>query len=145
MIFLPTYRILLQRSYLRGFFCRISCLELFSSVFKKHFWRSLQWSLDFTVSIELGESAFVLERNLNRFTQVPSSYNDDIMSILKVNLDWMEAFESSCSSIFQEVFLLIGVPKICSKFTEEHPFGSVISIKLEINFIEITLPHGCSL
>ena len=32
--------------------------------------------------------------------------------------------------------------KICSKFTGEHPFQSVISIKWRINFIEITLQHG---
>ena len=30
------------------------------------------------------------------------------------------------------------------KFTREHPCRSVISIKLQSNIIEITLPHGCS-
>ena len=44
-----------------------------------------------------------------------------------------------------EVFLGKGVLKICSKFTWEHPCRSVISIKLQSNFIEITLRHGCSL
>ena len=34
--------------------------------------------------------------------------------------------------------------KICSKFTGEHPCRSVISIKFQSNFIEITLRHGCS-
>ena len=34
--------------------------------------------------------------------------------------------------------------KICSKFTGEHPWQSVISIKLHYNFLEITLRHGCS-
>ena len=33
---------------------------------------------------------------------------------------------------------------MCSKFTGEHPCRSVISIKLQSNFIEITLRHGCS-
>ena len=33
---------------------------------------------------------------------------------------------------------------VCSKFTGEHPCRSVISIKLQNNFIEITLRHGCS-
>ena len=42
------------------------------------------------------------------------------------------------------VFLEKGVLKICSKFTEEHPFRSVISMKLLYNFIEISLLHGCS-
>ena len=38
-----------------------------------------------------------------------------------------------------------GVPKICSKFTGEHPCRSVISTKLQSKFIEITLfLHGCS-
>ena len=37
-----------------------------------------------------------------------------------------------------------GVPKICSKCTGEHPFRSAISIKLQSNFIEIALRHGCS-
>ena len=37
-----------------------------------------------------------------------------------------------------------GVLKIWSKFTEEYPCQSVISIKLENNFIEITLRQGCS-
>ena len=33
---------------------------------------------------------------------------------------------------------------ICSKFTGEVPCPSVISIKLQSNFIEIKLRHGCS-
>ena len=37
-----------------------------------------------------------------------------------------------------------GVPKICSKFTGGNPCQSVISIKSQSNFIEITLLHGCS-
>ena len=43
-----------------------------------------------------------------------------------------------------EVFLVKGVLKIYSKFTEENPCQSAISIKLQSNFIEITLRHGCS-
>ena len=43
-----------------------------------------------------------------------------------------------------EVFLRKSVLKICSKFTGEHPWRSVISITLLCNFIEITLWHGCS-
>ena len=34
--------------------------------------------------------------------------------------------------------------KICSKFTGQHACRSVISIKLQSNFIEITFRHGCS-
>ena len=43
-----------------------------------------------------------------------------------------------------EVFLKKGFLKIFSKFTEEHPYRSEISIKLLCNFIEIALRHGCS-
>ena len=41
-----------------------------------------------------------------------------------------------------EVFLEKGVLKICSKFTGEHPCQTVISLKLQSNFNEITLRHG---
>ena len=37
------------------------------------------------------------------------------------------------------MFLIKGVLKICSKFTGEHPCRNVISIKLQTNFVEITL------
>ena len=37
-----------------------------------------------------------------------------------------------------------GVPKVCSKFTGDYPCRSVISIKLQRNFIEIALRHECS-
>ena len=50
----------------------------------------------------------------------------------------------SYRSSHQEVFLRKGVLKICSKFTGEHPYQSVISIKLLCNFIKIALLHGCS-
>ena len=42
------------------------------------------------------------------------------------------------------VFLGKGVPKICSKFTGEHPCQNLISAKLFCNFIEIALQHECS-
>ena len=43
-----------------------------------------------------------------------------------------------------DVLLRKGVQKICSKLTGEHPCRSAISIKLQSNFIEISLRHGCS-
>ena len=46
-----------------------------------------------------------------------------------------------------EVFLGKGILKICSKCTGERQCRKVISIKLlklQSNFIEITLQHGCS-
>ena len=42
------------------------------------------------------------------------------------------------------MFLRKGALKKCSKFTEEHPYQSAISIKLQSNLIEIALRHGCS-
>ena len=42
------------------------------------------------------------------------------------------------------MFLTKGVLKVCSKFAGEHLCRSAISIKLQSNFIEITLRHGCS-
>ena len=43
-----------------------------------------------------------------------------------------------------EMFSGKAVLKTCSKFTEEYPCQSVISIKLQSNFIEIALWHVCS-
>ena len=43
-----------------------------------------------------------------------------------------------------EVFVQKNILKMCSKFTGEHPYRSVILIKLQSNIIEITLWHGCS-
>ena len=43
-----------------------------------------------------------------------------------------------------EVFLRKGVLKIYSKFRGEHPCRSAISTKLQSNFTEIALWHGCS-
>ena len=56
----------------------------------------------------------------------------------------MENTNSKYRSSHSEVFLGKGVLKICSKFRGEHRCQSVISIKLQSNFIEITLHHGCS-
>ena len=43
-----------------------------------------------------------------------------------------------------QVFLGTSLLKICNKFTGEHRCQSVFSIKLQSNFIEIALRHGCS-
>ena len=43
-----------------------------------------------------------------------------------------------------EVFLGKDVLKICSKFTEEHPCRSMISMKCQSNFTEITRRHRYS-
>ena len=51
---------------------------------------------------------------------------------------------SNFGSSHPEVFFEKGVLKTCIKFAGEHPCRSVISIKLQSSFIEITLRHGCS-
>ena len=43
-----------------------------------------------------------------------------------------------------DVFLGKGVLKICSKFIGEHPCRSAISAKLQSDFIETAIRHGCS-
>ena len=55
-------------------------------------------------------------------------------------LSWLWFVSSSRS----KVFLRKGVLKICSRFTGEHPYRIVVSIKFQSNFVEITLQHGCS-
>ena len=56
--------------------------------------------------------------------------------------------ETGMSMMFRsshpEVFVGKGVLKTCSKCTGEHPYRSVILVKLLCNFIEITLRHECS-
>ena len=47
-------------------------------------------------------------------------------------------------SSHSEVFLTKGVLKVCSIFTGECPCWSVISVKLQCNFIKIALRHRCS-
>ena len=49
----------------------------------------------------------------------------------------------SLRSSTAEMFIGIFVLKICSKFSGEHTSRNVILIKLQSNFIEITLLHEC--
>ena len=51
---------------------------------------------------------------------------------------------NSLRSRLSEVLVGKSVLKICRKFTEDHPCRSAITIKLQSNFIEIVLQHGCS-
>ena len=46
------------------------------------------------------------------------------------------------TTVLQKQSSIGGVLRICSKFTRKYPCWSVISIKLQSNFIEITLRHG---
>ena len=53
------------------------------------------------------------------------------------------SFPTIIRSSHPVVFLEKGVLKICSNVRGEHPCRSVISIKLQSDFVEITLRHGC--
>ena len=77
--------------------------------------------------VSIGSLAYLKS---NKFTKM----------ILRNCLSYMAMNRSS----YSEVFFGMGVLKICSKFTGEHPSRSVISIKLLCNFIEISLRHECS-
>ena len=59
-------------------------------------------------------------------------------------MSWLKLLQSWSRSSPPKLFLGKGDLKICSKFTGEHPYRRVISIKFLYNFIEITLWHGCS-
>ena len=56
----------------------------------------------------------------------------------------MQSLKAIIRSSRPEVLLGKGALKICSKFTGEHPCLSAVSIKLQSNFTEIALWHGCS-
>ena len=60
----------------------------------------------------------------------------------------MKSLNVICFPMFRSsrpgVFLGKGVQKTCSKFAGEHPFRSLISIKLQSDFIEMTLQNGRS-
>ena len=74
----------------------------------------------------------------NLFTRIPSRKKAKHWELLRNHA------QAHIRSSHTDVFIGKGVLKICSKFTGEHSCRSVISIKLQSSFIEITLRHGCS-
>ena len=76
-------------------------------------------------------------------TNVKENFELSHFSILKTlgiqNLKYLFSFVQK-----PKVFLRKGILKICSKFTGEHPYRSVISIQLQSNFIEIAIRHEYS-
>ena len=69
---------------------------------------------------------------------------------IKQNRPFIAEAHFSCNivsvrSSLQEAFLGKDVLKKYGKFTRENQFRSVISIKMQSNYINITLRHGCSL
>ena len=85
--------------------------------------------------------------------QVSSNYlcgslNFRILATLTSGSRFQKSFKNNeikwYISSHPNVFLEKAIPKTCSKFTGEHLCQSVISIKLQSNFIEIKLRHECS-
>ena len=67
------------------------------------------------------------------------------MVLRQLSMSVMQNIHCQCwRSSPPEAFLGKVVLKICSKFTAEHSCRNAISIKLQSNFIEIALRHGCS-
>ena len=84
--------------------------------------------------------------------QVSSNYlcgslNFRILATLTSGSRFQKSFKNNeikwYISSHPNVFLEKAIPKTCSKFTGEHLCQSVISIKLQSNFIEIKLRHEC--
>ena len=74
----------------------------------------------------------VAQKTMEKFTQIAET------EITEKGLhEIVEAALQKCS--YEKVFL-----KICSKSTGEHPCRSAVPIKLQSNFVEVTLRHGCS-
>ena len=76
-----------------------------------------------------------------KLSHVSESYISQFHYVTQENQDmkaYLFKFEEGRSSHL-EVFLVKSVLKICIKLTGELPWRSVISIKLQSNFIEITL------
>ena len=58
---------------------------------------------------------------------------------------WLYCYSLVSTEAALQIFSLWkGVLKLCSKITRKRPCRSVISIKLQSNFIEIALQYGCS-
>ena len=82
----------------------------------------------------------ISELNKNNFLRISFDFSTVYLKFFKTEKLWsFLSFRSSRS----EVLLVNSVLKICSECTEEHPCRDLISIKLQSNFIEITLRHEC--
>ena len=87
-----------------------------------------------------------LQAEATRTPQVAASVfkQDKLIGLISTTWNTFVDNFSYTKSSPQETLLVKRVLKIYSKFAGEHPYRSVMSIKLQSNFIEITLSHGCS-
>ena len=90
------------------------------------------------------------ENQFSGFSYSMKCFKKYIMNISRKFTQWdyreIRISWNALKEIFHSVFSLLGkyVLKICSKFTGEHQWRSVVSIKLQNKFIEIALRQGCS-
>ena len=92
-------------------------------------------------SSDIGIYSLELESQIS--VQVFTKY---FLRSVPANKYYTDIFQATTTSRCSppQIFLGKGVLKICSKFTGERLYRSVISTKLLSNFIEITLWHGFS-
>ena len=102
------------------------------------FWQYWKISLKFREisNFEIPYAVFYSIFNFRPYLVQLNAVNNTI-NILQIIL--FEGQKQPCRGFLRKRCL-----KICRKFTGEHPCQSAISIKLQTNFIEITLRHGCS-
>ena len=90
-----------------------------------------------------------LQKKFRSFTGIWRALALVVLALILLKCETMTKPFFFYSAIFRSshpgVFLGKGVLKICSKFTEEHPCRSVISIKFKSNFIEIAHRHPVNL
>ena len=109
--------------------------------------KTVQRDLNFTLNTE--NLPYTMNLNVNHkpefFNNAPSHISSDFLRTATL---WKKLFPQSSIQLFTrsshpEMFLKKGFLIICSKFTGEDPCPSVILIKMQSKFIEITLRHGC--
>ena len=89
---------------------------------------------------------YLFTRNASASYEISSNLVKTVLTFLIFLFTWSQLASVDCIARSSPplVFLRKAVLKICSKVTGEQPYRSVISIKLQNNFIEITLQRVCS-
>ena len=132
----------------------------FSYVFRGYQKRSVAWNVLIFFQNQIDASlnflkflreiiVFVLSWVLDNCSVLKFQIKHDVYQTMQgmyFKMSWMSSVVGSLVTAVSsppEVFLGKSVLKICSKFTEEHPSRSAVSINMLCNFIEITIQHGC--
>ena len=125
--------------------CRMTVTFLRLRLWQLHFRsrgdKTLVWNVSRTPTLSLS-NRMISMKSLRALMSTIQKREEKSRSCLMIWLLLWSVVTDRSSHL--EVFLGKGVLKICSKFTAEHPRRSAISIKLQSNFIEIALRHGCS-